>query len=126
MSEPDFWANKERAQQRVEEVSTLRGKVTPLLGLERQLDDFEVLIELAQAEADQTQAAEEVAKEHADLLKKLGDFELKMLLANPNDHYSAFLSVSAGAGGTESCDWADMLLRMYQRWCERRGFTTSM
>jgi peptide chain release factor 2 len=126
MSEPDFWSNKERAQQQVEEVSQLRGKINPALQLERQLDDFEVLIELAQAEEDQTTAAAEVAKEQASLVKALEQFELRMLLSGPNDRCNAFLSVSAGAGGTESCDWADMLLRMYQRWSERRGFTTSI
>ncbi|MHA3769919.1 peptide chain release factor 2 [Verrucomicrobiota bacterium sgz303538] len=126
MAEPDFWNNKDRAQQQVEEVSTLRNKVNPMLQLERQMDDLEVLIELAEAEEDQAKAAEEVANEHAALVKALEQFELKMLLSGPNDRYNAFLSISSGAGGTEACDWADMLLRMYQRWCERHGFTTSI
>ena len=126
MSEPDFWNNKERAQQQVEEVSVLRNKVNPLLQLERQLDDLEVLIEFAASEEDQAKAAEEVEKEHAALIKGLEQFELKMLLSGPNDRYPAFLSISSGAGGTEACDWADMLLRMYQRWCERHGFSTSV
>lgn len=126
MSEPDFWNNKERAQQQVEEVSILRNKVNPLLQLERQLDDLEVLIELSAEEEDQAKASEEVATEHAALLKNLEQFEIKMLLSGPNDRYPAFLSISSGAGGTESCDWADMLLRMYQRWCERHGFSTSI
>lgn len=126
MSEQDFWDNKERAQQQVEEVSTLRNKVNPLVQLERQVDDLEVLIELAAEEEDQAKAAEEVEKEHAALVKALEQFELKMLLSGPNDKYPAFLSISSGAGGTEACDWADMLLRMYQRWCERHGFSTSI
>ena len=126
MAEPDFWSNKERAQQQVEEVSQLRGKVTPLVQLERQLDDFSVLLELAEAEEDQAKAAEEVRKEYDSIHKDLDAFELRMLLSGPNDRYNAFLSISAGAGGTESCDWADMLLRMYQRWCERHGFATSI
>ncbi len=126
MSEPDFWTNKERAQQNVEEVSILRGKVTPLLALERQTDDLAVLIELAREEGDSATAAAEVQTEHAALLKALDDFELKMLLSGPNDRCHAFLSISAGAGGTEAQDWGDMLLRMYQRWAERHGFTTSI
>jgi peptide chain release factor 2 len=113
MAEPDFWANKER-------------KVLPLGELERQLADFEVLIELAREEADQAQAAAEVQQEHADLVKKLEAFELRMLLSGPSDRCSAFLSVSAGAGGTEAQDWADMLLRMYQRWAERHGYKVSL
>jgi len=126
MAEPDFWSNKERAQQQVEEVSVLRGKINPLLELERKLEDFDVLIELAQAEDDQVRAGQEVAAEHEAIVKALEQFELKMLLSGPNDRYNAFLSVSAGAGGTESCDWANMLMRMYQRWSERHGFTTSI
>ncbi len=125
MAEPDFWSNKERAQQRVEEVSLLRGKIAPLLQLERQSEDLGVLIELAQAESDET-AAQEVIKEYEALLKDLGAFELKMLLSAPNDSANAFLSIQSGAGGTEACDWADMLFRMYQRWAERRGFTVSI
>jgi peptide chain release factor 2 len=68
----------------------------------------------------------EVEAEHHGFIKALEDFELKMLLSGPNDRFNGFLSVQSGAGGTESCDWADMLLRMYQRWCERRGFQTSI
>ena len=126
MSEADFWTHKERAQEQVEEVSNLRSKVHPLIELERQVDDLGVLIELALDESDADQAAAEVEKEHAAFLKNLEQFELKMLLSGPNDRYPAFLSVQAGAGGTESCDWCDMLFRMYQRWAERHGFITSI
>ena len=125
MAEPDFWANKERAQQRVEEVSALRGKITPLLALERQIEDLPVLLELA-AEARDAASAAEVGREHAAIEKALADFELKMLLSGPNDRCNAFLTINSGAGGTESCDWADMLLRMYQRWIERRGFKSQI
>ena len=126
MSEPDFWNNKERAQQNVEEVSVLRGKVAPFLAVERQTDDLVVLIELVSEEADSATAAAEVETEYNALIAALDDFELKMLLSGPNDHYNAFLSIQAGAGGTEAQDWGDMLLRMYQRWAERHGFTTSI
>jgi peptide chain release factor 2 len=110
----------------VEEVSTLRSRVLPLLQLERQVEDLGVLIELAQEEGDSQEAAADVESEHGALLKGLEQFELKMLLSGPSDRLAAFLSVQSGAGGTESCDWADMLLRMYQRWAERHGFTTSI
>ncbi len=126
MSEPDFWNHKERAQQNVEEVSILRGRVTPFLAVERQADDLVVLIELVGEEADSASASAEVEAEYNAVLKALDDFELKMLLSGPNDHYNAFLSIQAGAGGTEAQDWGDMLLRMYQRWAERHGFTTSI
>jgi peptide chain release factor 2 len=67
-----------------------------------------------------------VESEQAAFTKSLEELELKMLLSGPNDRCHAFLSVQSGAGGTEACDWAEMLLRMYQRWAERRGFSTSI
>ena len=127
MAAPDFWANKERAQTQVEEVSRLRGKVLPLLAVERQLEDFEVLISLTAEETDPAQLAAalmDVEKEHAAFLKSLEDLELKSLLGGEHDRSNAYLTIHSGAGGTESCDWADMLLRMYQRWIERHGYTT--
>jgi peptide chain release factor 2 len=126
MSEPDFWSQKELAQQRVEEVSSVRGRVNPVLEIERRVADLDVLKELAMEEADSTQAAAEVLQEHRDIVKLLEEVELKMMLSGPNDRLHAFLSVQSGAGGTEACDWADMLLRMYQRWCERHGYQTSI
>jgi peptide chain release factor 2 len=126
MSASDFWNHKERAQELVEEVSTLRAKINPFTSLQRQLADLEVLVELATIEADQAQAASEVETELRAFTKTLEQFELKMLLSGPTDRCSAFLSVQSGAGGTEACDWADMLLRMYQRWCERRGYQTAI
>ena len=126
MSAPDFWNHKERAQELVEEVSTLRAKINPFVALQRQLADLEVLVELATIETDQAQATSEVETELKIFTKALEQFELKMLLSGPTDRFSAFLSVQSGAGGTEACDWADMLLRMYQRWCERRGYQTAI
>ncbi len=125
MSEPDFWTNKERAQKNVEEVSVIRGKVGPLVSLENQLNDLPVLIELA-LEANDSEATAEAEKEYRAILRSLADFEMKMLLAGPNDRCNAFVTINSGAGGTESCDWADMLLRMYQRWIERRGFKSQI
>jgi len=126
MSAPDFWDHKERAQEQMEAVSALRAKINPLLALQRQMDDLEVLAELTLAEPDAPQAVAELEKEITSFTKALEDFELKMLLSGPSDRCSAFLSVQSGAGGTEACDWADMLLRMYQRWCERRGYQTAI
>ena len=125
MSAPDFWSNRERAQADVEEVSRLRSLINPFRELEREIDDFEVLQQLAVEETDQThrtQAERDVLAEHDRLVHKLEDFELRQFLAGENDSANAFLTIHSGAGGTESCDWADMLLRMYQRWIERSGF----
>ena len=126
MSASDFWDNKERAQQKVEQVSILRSKIHPFIALEKRMADLDALIELYTMDPDSFAGPAEVEAEHQGFIRSLEDFELKMLLSGPNDRYNGFLSVQSGAGGTESCDWADMLLRMYQRWCERRGFQTSI
>ena len=128
MAAPDFWSNRERAQQHAEEVSHLRGKINPLVALERQVDDLDVLKMLAIEETDhitQDATAKEVGSEHAAVLKNLEDFELRCLLGGQHDRSNAFVTIHSGAGGTESCDWADMLLRMYNRWIERSGFAST-
>src|SRR5207253_10278121 len=83
------------------------------------------LEQLAGEETDRaarSHAEQEVVTEHARWIHKLGEFELRQFLSGENDRANAFLTIHSGAGGTESCDWADMLLRMYQRWIERSGF----
>jgi peptide chain release factor 2 len=125
MAAPDFWNNREKAQADVEEVSRLRSLINPFGELERAINDFEALHELAAEEKDEAHRAEaerEVAAEHERLAHKLAEFELRQFLSGPNDRNSAFVTIHSGAGGTESCDWADMLLRMYQRWIERGGY----
>jgi len=125
MAASDFWSNRERAQADVEEVSRLRSLVNPFQELEREIEDFDALQQLAAEETDPTaraHAEKEVANEHARLIHKLEEFELRQFLSGENDRANAFLTIHSGAGGTESCDWADMLLRMYQRWIERSGF----
>ena len=125
MAEPGFWDRKEQAQKQVEEVSALRAKIGPLVALESQVADLETLQLLADEETDpaqQTAARAELAAEFARTRQGLEDFELQQLLSGENDKSSAFLTVHSGAGGTESCDWAEMLLRMYERWGEHHGF----
>ncbi|MGA9576750.1 MAG: peptide chain release factor 2 [Terrimicrobiaceae bacterium] len=124
MAKPEFWNNKESAQADVEKVSELRGKIQPFLSLESRAADLDVLKELAAEEASENQAAAvaEVRSEYDSLLRDLEKFELQQLLSGDFDKSPAFLTIHAGAGGTESCDWADMLLRMYSRWMERNEF----
>jgi peptide chain release factor 2 len=122
---PDFWNNKERAQATIDETTQIRSKVQPLAALIQRADDLEVLVGLAREEKQfesQASAFREVEQEYAALIRELESFELKMLLSGEFDKNNAFLTIHAGAGGTESCDWADMLCRMYQRWIERNGF----
>src|SRR6476620_10058613 len=127
MAAPDFWSNRERAQADVEEVSRLRGLINPFQQLERDIADFEALHQLAGEETDEGARAEaerELSTEHARLLHRLDEFELRQFLSGENDRANAFMTIHSGAGGTESCDWADMLLRMYQRWIERSGLNS--
>src|SRR6185295_7657877 len=129
MAAPDFWSNRERAQTDVEEVSRLRSLINPFQQLEREIEDFSALQELAAEENDpahRAQADKEVATEHNRLAHKLDEFELRQFLSGENDRSNAFVTIHSGAGGTESCDWADMLLRMYQRWIERSGFKSQI
>jgi len=124
MSAPDFWDSREAAQKMVAEVSDLKGKLGPFEELERRLDDLAVLEEMAaeEPEGDARQNAQtEVAEESMAIARDLGAFELKLQLNGEFDSNPCFFTIHAGAGGTESCDWADMLLRMYQRWLERTG-----
>ncbi len=126
MSEGDFWNNRERAQVDVEEVSRVKSLLNPFRELEREIADFDALQQLAEEETEATARAEaerEVGREHERLDHKLSEFELRQFLSGENDRSNAFVTIHSGAGGTESCDWADMLLRMYQRWIERSGFS---
>ena len=128
MNEPDFWNNREKAQRDVAEVSALKGKILPLQALESRAADLDVLRELAGEESPENQAAAvaEVVAEFEALRTDLDKFEITALLSGEFDNNPAFLTIHAGAGGTESCDWADMLLRMYQRWMERRGLASEI
>src|SRR5213075_1092911 len=125
MSAVDFWSNRERAQTEVEEVSRVRSLLNPLRELERAMEDFEALRQLAAEEtnpAPRAQMEKDAAAESARLLHQIEEFELRQFLSGEHDRANAFLTIHSGAGGTESCDWADMLLRMYQRWIERHGY----
>jgi peptide chain release factor 2 len=129
MAEPGFWDNKDKAQADVEKVSRLRGLIEPFRGLETRINDLAVLHEMAEAESAgdaRTQAEREVVKEFHDLEKALDDFEITCLLGGEFDRNAAYMTIHSGAGGTEACDWADMLMRMYQRWIERHGMKSEI
>jgi len=123
MAADNFWNNREQAQKLIEEANTLRGKTEPLLKAEKQLEDFHVMVELGEAEpADaQTKIQDELEQDLSNFFKELDSLELKVFLNGPHDKSNCIMSINAGAGGTESCDWANMLMRMYQRWVESRG-----
>jgi len=124
MSAETFWNNRDKAQSLINEASSLRKKIEPLQDAEKRLDDFRVMIELGEGEPPDAQVKIEQELER-DLVKFNADLEsveIGVLLNGPHDKNNCILSINAGAGGTESCDWANMLLRMYQRWCETRGW----
>jgi peptide chain release factor 2 len=128
MTRETFWSNRDQAQRLIDEANSIRKRVDPLLAAERQLEDCRVMIELAEAEpaAEQPKHERELGAELERFTRDLGELELRLFLNAPHDGNNCILSVNAGAGGTESCDWAAMLLRMYQRWAERRSWTAEV
>jgi len=124
MAADNFWNNRDQAQKLIDESNSLRKKIDPLLKAETQVEDFRVMVELGEGEpeAEQIKHEKEMTRELAQFSKDLENLELKVFLNGPHDKNNCILSINAGAGGTESCDWANMLLRMYQRWAESRGW----
>jgi len=119
-----FWNHREQAQKVIDEANSLRGKIEPLVHAERQLADFRVMIELGEAEPPEAQARvqQELERDLARFLQELEAFELRIFLNGEHDRNNCIFSINAGAGGTEAQDWAEMLMRMYQRWAESRGW----
>jgi peptide chain release factor 2 len=125
MNLPEFWEDKNRAQSKMGEVAALKNKVIPVREIQARIGDLPVLIEMAVEENDES-AAVEVLKEVEAIQTVLDKIELQTLLSGIHDREGAYLTVHAGAGGTEACDWADMLVRMYQRWGQQQGFKVEM
>ncbi len=119
--EPDFWANQEKAQKVMKEKKSLEDRLNELDSLGNRLEDLKVMIEMAE-ELDDADTADEARTEKAALASDLENLKLKTLLNEKYDQNNAIISVHAGSGGTEAMDWAEMILRMYLRWCEKRGF----
>ncbi|MFO7263629.1 MAG: peptide chain release factor 2 [Bacillota bacterium] len=121
MMAPDFWDDQEKAQKVMQETKALKEQVETLSNFESRIDDLTVLLELAEEENDES-LEPELAQGIHDLKKAMERFELQLLLDEPYDKNNAILELHPGAGGTESQDWASMLLRMYTRWAEKRGY----
>lgn len=119
--DPAFWNDPDRAQKVMTGIKRLKDRVDPWVSLLRDLEDLQTLFELAMAEGDQSLEGEirENLKKVRDLYESRRVIEL---LSGEADRFDAFVDIHAGAGGTESCDWASMLVRMYTRWAERRKF----
>ncbi|MFG6120859.1 MULTISPECIES: peptide chain release factor 2 [Thalassobacillus] len=121
MTAPDFWDDQNNAQKVINEVNGLKDMVHTLENHEEAHENMEVSYELVKEENDEELAAD-LEEEVKQLQTDLNQFELNMLLSEPYDKNNAILELHPGAGGTESQDWASMLLRMYTRWAERKGF----
>ena len=122
MEEPDFWTNPEKANQYSTEDRRLKDEVKSYEELAQSYEDIGALIEMAEEEEDQDSVAE-VKEMLDDFIERLDQMSTKLLLSGEYDNMNAILRLNAGAGGTESNDWAGMLYRMYTRWAERHGFT---
>ena len=120
-AEPAFWASQERARQVVQELKQLKGWVTPFDDLDGRVTALQEMAELLAAEPDEALQSE-LEADVARLAPGVEAFELKTMLRGPDDPRDALLTIHPGAGGTESQDWAEMLMRMYVRWGERQGF----
>jgi len=124
MGAPDFWDHQDKAQKHIAKVNGLKKAVLPVVDFRKKLEDVDVMIELIQT-GDDEEAAEyeaELKTTVSEMLASIDEIEIASFLTGQFDHNNAILSIQAGAGGTESNDWADMLFRMYSRWAERRGF----
>jgi peptide chain release factor 2 len=119
MGQPNFWDNPEKAQQIIQQLKPLNAVLNPFEALSTSGGDLQALAELAEEEAS---LEPELDEELRGLEKRLGEFEMRAMLSGPQDASNAYLRIQAGTGGTEACDWAQMLMRMYVRWAERNGY----
>lgn len=122
MEAPGFWDNPESSNKKMKELKELTTQIEVMDTLERQYEDIFDLIDMANEENDDSMA-EEIEAEYEDFKTKLEEIRIGTLLSGEYDADNAILKLNAGAGGTESCDWCQMLYRMYTRWAETKGFS---
>lgn len=122
MGAADFWNDRNSAQEILSEASRLKRIVAPQLGFQKRLGDLNALLELAEESDEDADLSAELASETNSMSLEIERVEIESFLSGKLDSSNAIVTIHAGAGGTESCDWAEMLLRMYTRWAERRGW----
>lgn len=122
MEAPDFWSDADKANAKMKNLKDLQRTVDEAENLDRQYQDIMDLIEMANEDGDES-SIEDVRNELDDFENHLEEIRLSTLLTGPYDENNAIVSLNAGAGGTESCDWCSMLFRMYSRWADKKGFT---
>jgi peptide chain release factor 2 len=122
MEDPGFWNNADNANKQMKELKNLKDTVNECNGLKSQYEDIETLIDMGY-EAEDVEMISEIREELDSFISKFETLRIGTLLSDEYDKCNAILKLNAGAGGTESCDWASMLYRMYTRWAEKKGFT---
>ena len=125
MEAPGYWDNPEKAQQGMITLKGLKDEVETYEALQTGFEDIETLLEMGYEEEDES-IIPEVQAEMEDFVQRFENLRIKTLLSGEYDRDNAILKLNAGAGGTESCDWASMLYRMYTRWAEKRGFSVEV
>jgi peptide chain release factor 2 len=126
MSKPDFWDKPQDEVSRLsQERASLKDTIDTWEGLKKETDDLNMLIEIAYEENDEDSISE-FRKDIIDLDKRIKNLDLQCLMNEPDDKRNSIVSINAGAGGTESQDWVEMLYRMYLRWCESKGYKTEV
>src|SRR5262245_47424435 len=125
MAGSDFWSDQEKATGKVGQLKAAKTVVESIDGMLKDLDDAEVLAELA-AEQKDTASEQEAAQIVDQLLERFDALELRSFLSGPYDAGNAIVSFQSGAGGTDASDWAQMLMRMYLRWAEQMGYKTEI
>ena len=128
MGAPDFWNSSEKAQKHIAKLNGLKKTIGGLVAFNKKVDDTAVMVELIEAStpAEQEEYAKELNASIGPMVEELDKLEIASFLTGQFDRNNAIFSIQAGAGGTESNDWADILFRMYSRWCERRGFEVEL
>jgi len=126
MSAPAFWDDQANARKVGSESNRLKQTVSRIEDFRSEVEDLEALCELCEEDEDDQDMSKEFVSTLENTLSRIDDLEVASFLNEPFDARPALLSIHAGAGGTESCDWADMLMRMYVRWAERRGYDVEM
>ena len=125
MEAPDFWNDPEVSQNKMKEVKSLKDDMATYAALSAQYDDIETMIEMGYEEND-PELIPEIDQMMKEFVQTYEDIRMKTLLSGEYDRNNAIVSLHAGAGGTESCDWAAMLYRMYTRWADKKGFSVEV
>jgi peptide chain release factor 2 len=123
MGLPSFWDNQEKARDVIGQLKPLNGLLQPFEALQATSEDLRALCELTEED---NSLEGELEKELGTVEHRLDEFELRAVMSGPQDASNAFVKIQAGAGGTEACDWAMMIMRMYTRWAERHGFEVAL